>query len=37
MPDDTLHYRAPETYSFTDIIKVGIYNNLEIDFNTLDV
>ncbi|APM40757.1 Uma2 family endonuclease [Clostridium kluyveri] len=35
--DNTTHYAAPETYNFTDKIKVGIYNNLEIDFNTLDV
>ncbi|AYD39596.1 Uma2 family endonuclease [Clostridium fermenticellae] len=35
--DDTMHYGAPEIYSFTDKIKVGIYNDLDIDFNTLDV
>ncbi|WP_278325889.1 MULTISPECIES: hypothetical protein [Clostridium] len=35
--DDTMYYAAPETYSFTDKIKVGIYNDLDIDFNTLDV
>ncbi len=32
-----MYYAAPETYSFTDKIKVGIYNDLDIDFNTLDV
>jgi Uma2 family endonuclease len=35
--DDTMHYGAPKSYSFTDKIKVGIYKNLEIDFNTLDI
>ncbi|APM37290.1 Uma2 family endonuclease [Clostridium kluyveri] len=35
--NDTMHYAAPETYNFTDTIKVGIYDSLEIDFNTLDV
>lgn len=35
--DDTTHYAAPETYNFIDTIKVGIYDNLEIDFNTLDM
>ncbi|MCI1945599.1 MAG: Uma2 family endonuclease [Clostridium luticellarii] len=35
--DDTLLYGAPETYSFADKIKVGIYKDLTIDFNTLDV
>lgn len=35
--DDTMHYGAPKAYSFTDKIKVGIYDDLEIDFNTLDV
>lgn len=35
--DDTMHYAAPETYSFSDTIKVGIYDNLDIDFNILDM
>lgn len=35
--DDNRHYSAPEIYTFKDKIKVGIYNNLEIDFNTLDL
>ncbi|MFL0197635.1 Uma2 family endonuclease [Clostridium sp. WILCCON 0269] len=35
--DDTTHYAAPETYNFTDTIRVGIYDSLEINFNTLDV
>ncbi|KAA8674471.1 Uma2 family endonuclease [Clostridium sp. HV4-5-A1G] len=35
--DDTMHYGAPKAYSFTDKIKVGIYKDLEIDFNTLDI
>jgi Uma2 family endonuclease len=33
--DDTMQYTAPENYTFKDKIKVGIYNNLEIDFNSL--
>lgn len=35
--DDTMHYGAPRAYSFTDTIKVGIYDGLEINFNTLDI
>ncbi|KAA8673394.1 Uma2 family endonuclease [Clostridium sp. HV4-5-A1G] len=35
--DDTMHYGAPKAYSFTDKIKVGIYDDLEIDFNNLNV
>lgn len=30
-------YAAPKTYTFKDKIKVGIYDNLEIDFNSLDL
>ncbi|WP_236035320.1 hypothetical protein [Clostridium sp. HV4-5-A1G] len=35
--DDTMNYGAPKAYSFTDKIKVGIYDDLEIDFNNLNV
>ncbi|MFL0194193.1 Uma2 family endonuclease [Clostridium sp. WILCCON 0269] len=35
--DDTMHYSAPKFYTFTDTIKVGIYDSLEIDFNILGV
>jgi Uma2 family endonuclease len=35
--DENNQYAAPETYSFADTIKVGIYDNLEIDFNTLEL
>ncbi|MFL0197608.1 Uma2 family endonuclease [Clostridium sp. WILCCON 0269] len=35
--DDTMHYSAPKFYAFTDTIKVGIYYNLEINFNKFDV
>lgn len=35
--DDTMQYAAPKFYTFKDKIKVGIYDNLEIDFNTLDL
>lgn len=35
--DDTMHYSAPKFYTFTDTIKVGIYYNLEINFNKFDV
>ncbi|WP_242874681.1 Uma2 family endonuclease [Clostridium pasteurianum] len=35
-PDtDTNQYAAPESYSFKDKIKVGIYDNLEINFKLL--
>lgn len=30
-------YAAPESYTFKDKIKVSIYDNLEIDFNKLDL
>lgn len=33
--DDNMHYAAPKAYTFKDKIKVGIYENLEIDFNSL--
>ncbi|MDP4177165.1 MAG: Uma2 family endonuclease [Bacillota bacterium] len=35
--DDNMHYASPKAYTFKDKIKVGIYNNLEIDFNSLDL
>lgn len=35
--DDNMYYDAPDFYNFKDKIKVGIYDNLEIDFNTLDL
>lgn len=35
--DNTMQYADPETYTFKDKIKVGIYDNLEIDFNSLDL
>lgn len=28
-------YKAQKAYTFIDRIKVGIYDNLEIDFNNL--
>ena len=30
-------YDAPTAYTFNDKIKVNIYDNLEIDFNTIDI
>lgn len=30
-------YDAPISYTFQDKIKVGIYDNLEIDFNSIDI
>lgn len=30
-------YDAPITYTFSDKIKVNIYDNLEIDFNSIDI
>jgi len=30
-------YNAPTAYTFDDKIKVNIYDNLEIDFNTIDI
>lgn len=35
--DSNLQYAAPESYSFRDKIKVGIFNNLEIDFSGLEL
>lgn len=32
---ENMQYAAPESYRFSDKIKVGIYSNLEIDFNIL--
>lgn len=34
--DDTMHYVAPESYTFKDKIKVCIFDNLEVDFNSLE-
>lgn len=33
----TMHYAAPKSYTFKDSIKVSIYDNLEIDFNNLQL
>jgi hypothetical protein len=30
-------YDAPITYSFKDKVKVNIYNDLEIDFDSIDI
>ncbi len=30
-------YAAPETYSFKDTIRVGIYDSLEIDFSLIEI
>ena len=35
--DDNMQYEAPKFYTFKDIIKVCIYDNLEIDFNSLEL
>ena len=35
--DDTMQYSDPENYTFKDKIKVGIYDNLEIDFSTFEL
>lgn len=35
--DENNQYAAPESYTFKDKIKVSIYDNLEIDFNKLDL
>lgn len=32
--DDTMQYGAPESYTFKDKVKAGIYDELEIDFNS---
>ncbi len=34
--NELLEFEAPEMYNFKDKIKVGIFNNLEIDFNIFD-
>jgi Uma2 family endonuclease len=35
--NDNESYGMPDIYTFEDKIKVGIYNNLEIDFNSFDL
>ena len=35
--DNTMQYSAPETYTFKDKAKVGIFENLEINFTDLDL
>jgi len=30
-------YGMPDIYTFEDIVRVGIYDNLEIDFNSFDL
>lgn len=35
--DDNMQYTAPESYSFSDKIKVGIYDNLEVNFASLEL
>jgi hypothetical protein len=35
--DENNQYAAPKVHSFKDKIKVGIYNNFEIDFSKLDL
>ena len=35
--DENNQYTAPDSYTFKDTIKVRIYNDLEIDFNTLNI
>lgn len=35
--ENTSHFAAPENYTFKDKIKVSIYDNLEIDFDTLNL
>lgn len=37
LDNNTNQYAAPESYTFKDKIRVGIYDNLEIDFNELDL
>lgn len=37
LDNTTNQYAAPESYTFNDKIKVGIYDNLEIDFNQLSL
>lgn len=35
--DKNMQYAIPEIYSFNDVVKVGIYNNLEINFKDLNI
>lgn len=35
--DENMSYAAPEAYTFKDKVKVGIYENLEIDFNAFNL
>lgn len=35
--DENEHYGMPDIYTFEDKIKVGIYNDLEIDFNSFNL
>lgn len=35
--DKNNQYAAPKLYSFKDKVKVGIYDNLEVDFNSFDL
>jgi Uma2 family endonuclease len=35
--EDNMQYGSPKVYTFADKIKVGIYNDLEIDFNHLNL
>lgn len=35
--DENMHYSAPETYTFKDKIKVGIYENLQINFADIEL
>lgn len=35
--DENNQYAAPDSHTFKDKVKVGIYDNLEIDFNSLDL
>jgi Uma2 family endonuclease len=37
LDENTNQYETPESYTFKDKIKVGIYDNLHIDFNSLDL
>jgi Uma2 family endonuclease len=35
--DENMQYSAPETYTFKDTLKVGIYENLEINFADIEL
>ncbi|WP_139906131.1 Uma2 family endonuclease [Clostridium thermarum] len=35
--DNNSQYAAPESYTFRDKVKVGIFDNLEIDFSVLEL